>query len=288
MQLTPEAFIARWQQLATALAVATLPLLCIILAAGVLINLVQVGFLFLPQKLMPDLQRISPLEGFRRIFSLTGLVRLLFGLFKIVIVASVALICLRAQAGTLLNLVGLEVGPICRFLAEISLWTCLKAGAALFVLALLDYAYQFWKREQDLRMTPQEVREEMKRLQGDPQVIARRRVVQRQLALHRLSSDVRKADVVVTNPTELAVAVQYDAAKMAAPVVIAKGAGTLAERIRQIAAEHGIPIVERKPLAQALYREVDVGKPIPGKLYAAVAELLAYVYQMQGRPLPHS
>ncbi|MDZ7619611.1 MAG: EscU/YscU/HrcU family type III secretion system export apparatus switch protein, partial [Patescibacteria group bacterium] len=154
------------------------------------------------------------------------------------------------------------------------------------ILALLDYAYQKWKHEQDLRMTTQEVREEMKNLEGDPQVMARRRQVQRELARQRLEGAVPKADVVVTNPTELAVAIQYDPTTMAAPIVVAKGAGILAQRIRQIALENGIPVVERKPLAQALYREVDVNHPVPKEKYAAVAEVLAYVYQLQGKKIP--
>jgi flagellar biosynthetic protein FlhB len=134
-------------------------------------------------------------------------------------------------------------------------------------------------------MTPQEVREEMRHLEGDPQVVARRRAVQRQLVVNRLSLTVPKADVVVTNPTELAVAIRYEPAAMAAPVVVAKGAGVLAGRIRQIALQHGIPIVEKKPLAQALYREVDVNHPIPQDRYAAVAEILAYVYHLKGKRL---
>jgi flagellar biosynthetic protein FlhB len=150
----------------------------------------------------------------------------------------------------------------------------------------LDYAFQWWKQEQDLRMTPQEVREEMKDLQGDPQVIARRRSVQRQLALSRLSTMVPKGDVTITNPTELAVTIQYDPATMKAPIVVAKGAGLVAQRIRRLSLEHGIPIIEKKPLAQALYRDVEVNRPIPSQLYAAVAEVLAYVYQLKGKPLP--
>jgi flagellar biosynthetic protein FlhB len=169
---------------------------------------------------------------------------------------------------------------------EILLWTALKIGVALLVLAILDYAFQRWKHEQDLRMTSQEVREEMKNLQGDPQIIARRRVIQRQLVLNRLSTAVPKADVVITNPSELAVAIQYEPETMAAPVVVAKGAGLLAQRIRRLALEHEIPIVEKKPLAQALYRDVEVNHPIPSDKYAAVAEVLAYVYQLKGKPMP--
>ena len=130
------------------------------------------------------------------------------------------------------------------------LWTSLKIAGALLILAILDYGYQRYKFEQDLRMTPQEMREEMRNLQGDPQVAAGRRAVQRQLVLNRLSQTVPKADVIVTNPTELAVAIQYDASTMKAPVVVAKGAGLLAQRIRRLGLESAIPIVERKPLAQ--------------------------------------
>ena len=135
-------------------------------------------------------------------------------------------------------------------------------------------------------MTHQEIREEMKNLQGDPQIIARRRSVQRQMALNRIGDKVPTADVVVTNPTELAVAIRYDPAEMAAPVVVAKGAGVLAQRIRRLALEHGVPIVERKPLAQLLYKQVEVNQPIPDESYAAVAEVLAYVYQLKGKKVP--
>ena len=172
-------------------------------------------------------------------------------------------------------------------LFDLLLGTCLKIGIALLVLAIFDYGFQKWKFEQDIKMTPQEVREEMKMLQGDPHMAARRRQIQRQLVMNRMQSAVPRADVVVTNPTELAVAIQYDPQTMEAPIVVAKGAGFLAQRIRQLALNNGIPIVERKPLAQVLYKHVDVNKPIPAEQYAAVAELLRYVYQLQGRRLPH-
>jgi len=172
------------------------------------------------------------------------------------------------------------------YVARIMLSTMLQVALALVVLAILDYAFQRWKYEQDLRMTPQEVREELKNLEGDPHIAARRKVVQRQLVLNRISAEVPKADVVITNPTELAVAIRYDPEAMAAPVVVAKGAGLLAQRIRRLALQHGIPIVERKPLAQALYREVEVNHPIPHERYAAVAEVLAYVYHLKGKGIP--
>ena len=148
-------------------------------------------------------------------------------------------------------------------MTQILLWTGLKIGVALLILSILDYGFQRWKHERDLRMTPQEMREEMKNLEGNPQMIARRRQVQRQLAMHRLSDAVPKADVVITNPTELAVAIQYVPATMAAPIVVAKGAGVLAQRIRRLAVQSGIPIVEQKPLARALYQTRGNQSPDP-------------------------
>jgi flagellar biosynthetic protein FlhB len=150
-------------------------------------------------------------------------------------------------------------------------------------LAILDYGYQRWKHEQDLKMTPQEAREEMRNLQGDPQVIARRRGVRRQLALNRLPLSLPDADVVITHPTEPAVALRYDAASMAAPVVVAKGAGVIAARIRQLALEGGVPIIEKAAIAEALYKHVDLNRSVPDKLYGGVAEVLAYVYQLKSK-----
>jgi flagellar biosynthesis protein FlhB len=201
-------------------------------------------------------------------------------------VGAVAWMCLLGQREKILGMIELSVPQIASCLVQILLWTAVKIAIALVILAILDYGFQRWKHERDIRMTPQEVREELKNLEGNPQIIARRRVVQRQIALNRLSSAVPKADVVITNPTELAVAIQYEPETMAAPIVVAKGAGLIATRIRRLALEHGIPIVEKKPLAQALYRDVDVNHPIPQEKYAAVAEVLAYVYQLQGKRIP--
>lgn len=262
---------------------ALLPILGALLATAVAMNLFQVGFLFLPQKIGFDLSRLDPLAGLRRTFSLANAVRLGFGLFKVAAIVIVAAVALRSESAAVLALSQRSVPEIAAYLVQVLLWTALKIGLALLVLAILDYGFQWWRHEQDLRMTPQEIREEMRNLEGDPQIRARRRAVQRQLVMNRLGEAVPKADVVVTNPTELAVAIQYDPKTMAAPVVVAKGAGVLAQRIRQLALKHGIPVIERKPLAQALYREVEIGRPIPQDKYAAVAELLAYVYRLKGK-----
>ena len=263
-----------------------LPFLGLVVLWGTLVHLMQTGLLFLPDKLAPDVSRLDPLQGFRRIFSLGNVVRIVFGLFKIALIGAVAYFSLMKERDTILGLTALAVPQIAAFLLQIMFWTSLKIAGALVALALLDYLFQWWKFEQDIRMTSQEVREELKNLEGNPQVISRRKQVQRQLAMNRLTTAVPKADAVITNPTELAIAIQYDPETMAAPVVVAKGAGLAAQRIRQIALEHGIPIVERKPLAQALYREVDLNHPVPQEKYAAVAEVLAYVYQLKGKEIP--
>ena len=268
------------------LGTSVLPLLLVMLAVAVSVNVAQVGLLFVPEKIMPDISRIDPIVGFSRVFSMASVMRLVFGFFKVGLVAAVAYACLSGEFDDVLALVALDAGQIGGFLSESLLWTGIKIAGALLLLALLDYGFQWWRQEQDLRMTTQEVREEMKNLQGDPQVIARRRAAQRQLVLNRVRSTVPKADVVITNPTELAIAIQYEHGAMAAPVVIAKGAGVLAARIRHLALENGVPIVEKKPLAQLLYKEVEINHPIPAKLYAAVAEVLAYVYQLNGKKMP--
>jgi flagellar biosynthetic protein FlhB len=263
-----------------------LPIIGLLALAAALSTVFQVGLLFLPDKLQPDLSRLSLMAGLKRIFSLQGLVRLAFGLFKMAVVAIVAGAVIYARRSEVLGAGELPAATLGAFLADITFGTALWVGAALLALALFDYGFQRWRHEQDLRMTHQEIREEMKNLQGDPQIIARRRSIQRQMALHRIGDKVPKADVVVTNPTELAVAIQYDPEKMAAPIVVAKGAGVLAQRIRRLALEHNIPVVERKPLAQLLYKEVDAGRPVPDQSYAAVAEVLAYVYQLKGKKMP--
>ncbi len=268
------------------LALAAVPMLLAMLLAGILVNITQTGFIFSTKKITPKLSNISPLSGAKRILSLQGVARLGFGLFKVLVIAAVAYAALRHYRDPILHLGVMSVPQIASVLFRVLMGTCVWIGGALFVLAILEYAFQKWKHEQDLMMTDQEVRDELKETEGDPQVAARRRMVQRQLMMQRAETEVPKADVVVSNPTELAIAIQYDPLSMPAPIVLAKGAGLLAQRIRRIALENGIPVVERKPLAQVLYKTVDVGDVIPADQYQAVAEVLRYVYQLQGKEIP--
>ena len=286
VQLDNQDLANRSLQLTWALGKSLVPILGLVMLAGIVVHMGQIGFLYLPQKLAFDIQRVNPLTNSGRIFSMANSVHLGFGLLKVGLVCAVAAWSLWGERGRLMLLMDQSSGEISVYLASVLFWTCLKIGAALLTLALFDYGFLWWKHESDLRMTTQELREELKTQQGDPQVAARRKQVQRQLVMSRLSSTVPKADVVVTNPTELAVALQYDPEKMAAPIVIAKGAGVLAQRIRRLALESGIPIVERKELARALYQHVDINHAVPAEQYAAVAEVVKYVYQLKGKALP--
>jgi flagellar biosynthetic protein FlhB len=278
----PSVLLVHWAAIIRGLSKVVLPILGLVILAGVATNVFQTGFLWVPSRLVPDIHRVNPVHGLQRIFSISGAVRLGFGIFKLVIIGAVTASVLWSQSGEILSASGYSLSEFSQFLADIVIRLILWVGLALAVVALLDFAFQRWKHEQDLRMTYQEVREEMKNLQGDPQVTARRRSIQRQMVLQRIATAVPKADVVVTNPTELAVAIQYKPGEMTTPIVVAKGT-TLSQQIRCLALENNVPVVEHKSLAQLLYKEVDIQHPIPDKSYAAVAELLAYVYQLQGK-----
>lgn len=246
----------------------------------------QAGIVFLPEKLAFDLQRVNPLSGIKRLFDLPNAVRIGFGVLKIALVSIVIAIGLWGKWEMIQTAQAMSVGEIAgmvwKTILDIGLWVAIL----LVVLAMMDYLFQRWKHEQDIRMTDEEMREEIKMMNGDPQLVARRRAVQRQLVLNRMHTAVPEADVVITNPTELAVAIKFDMETMAAPIVVAKGAGHVAARIRKMALDSGVPVLERKPLAQALFKSVGIGEMIPTAQYAAVAEVLRYVYQLKGKKIP--
>ncbi|MFG0290377.1 MAG: flagellar biosynthesis protein FlhB [Rhodopirellula sp. JB044] len=283
---TPQEATSELLQLSGRLAIATAPILLLMFGGAIAINVTQAGLILSPDKLIPKLSNISPLSGAKRILSLRGIMRLLFGMVKVGLIATVAYYALRAHKDSVIGMASMSVPQIASTMFHTLFGVCLWIGSGLFVLALLEWAFQKWKNEQDMMMTDQELRDEMKDTEGDPQVAARRRQVARQLAMNRASNDVPSADVVVSNPTELAIAIKYDPKSMPAPIVVAKGAGLIAQKIRRVALESGIPVVERKPLAQFLYKNVEVGQEIPADQYQAVAEVLRYVYQLQGREIP--
>ena len=270
-------------QSAVALAMAAAPLVLGVTAVALLVSASQVGFLFTTKPLEPNLSKLSPLRGLSNLFNLRSGMRLGMSLAKIALIAAVAFWTIHREIPRVLALSQLETLPLFAGACEVVFAVALKLAAVLLLLALLDYAYQRWQHTRDLRMSKHEVKEELKRMEGDPMIKQRRTRVARQLALQRIGHDVPKADVVVTNPTHYSVALRYDSGKESAPRVVAKGADFLAMRIRQIAIANDVPIVERKELARALYREVEVGQLIPPQYYAAVAEILAYVYRLSGR-----
>lgn len=265
------------------LAGAVLPLMLSIMSVALVITLGQVGFLVTTKPITPSLGKLSPLKGVKNIVNARGGIRLVMSLGKVALITLVASIVVSGQLPAMARLSELSSGQAFLAAAGLVYSLAIKLAILLIILAILDYAFQKWQHERELKMSKHDVKEEMKRMEGDPVVKQRRARVARQLAMQRIAQAVPNADVIVTNPTHFAIALQYDSEKMRAPKVIGKGADFLAMRIRQIAAVHGIPIVERKALAQALYRSVDVGGEVPPEHYAAVAEILAYVYRLSGR-----
>ena len=286
LQLDSESVVAHWQSTAVTLSGVLFPILGLMFLAAVSVQVAQTGFMFVPTAVGLNFGRINPVSGFGRIFSLSSFMRLVFGLVKVCLIAAVAYLCLWQRMDDVLTLADLSVPQIAWQMTDLVLWTSVKIAVALLVLSVLDYTFQKWKHEQDLKMTTQELKDEMKQTQGDPRVAARRKQVHRQIVENQTAKAVPKADFVVTNPTELAIAIQYDDETMAAPVVLAKGEDAVAQRIRRLALEHGIPVVERKPLARALYAQADINQPVPTDLWEALAEVVSYVWQLKGKKLP--
>jgi flagellar biosynthetic protein FlhB len=253
------------------------------LAVGLVVGLAQSGRAVSLRVLSPDISRLNPLNNLRRIVSGEGLVELGRAFLKLVIVVAAVQGPVRASFESLPVALGSGLLPSIRSLAASILDVAFAGTQALVALAAADFLYRRWQFARQARMTRQEVREELRQTEGDPLVRSRIRSLQRQLARRRMLHRVRDAQVVVTNPTHFAVALAYTPGKHTAPEVVAKGADRMAERIKEIAAEHRVPIVPNPPLAQALYKSVDVGQQIPLSLYQAVAEVLAYVYSLKRR-----
>ncbi|TWT44305.1 Flagellar biosynthetic protein FlhB [Phycisphaerae bacterium RAS1] len=243
----------------------------------------QSGLLLSTKKLAPKLDVLNPVNGLKRLVSSDSVVRLGQGLAKMLLVAWVAYVTIRDRFGDVLTCGAIGTDAILMRSAELLYTLMLRLALVMLVLGIVDYFWQRKKLNKSLMMTKQEVRDELKRMEGDPMIRQRRRALQQKLALQRINRDVPRADVVVTNPTEFAVALKYDQATMAAPRVVAKGTDFLAARIRQVAQQSGVPVVQRPPLARALYAAVEVGHEVPAGYYRAVAEVLAYVYRLTGR-----
>ncbi len=265
-----------------------MPMALVLFVVAVAINIVQVGFLVTFQPLAPQLNRVNPLKGFSRIFSRRGLMRLVFGIFKLIVVSTVLVLSCRSLVAqddpkNFLQLLVLEPIRAAQFASGALFQLGSRAATALLILAIFDFAFQRWQHERDLMMTKQELREELKRMEGDPKLKERRRKIQQRLALQRMMFEVPKANVVITNPVHVACALQYQEQDMTAPKLLAKGQGYVAHRIREVAVEHGVAVVERPALARLIFDTTEIGEEIPAELYQPVAEVLAYVYRLGQR-----
>jgi flagellar biosynthetic protein FlhB len=264
--------------------IAVLPLLVLIVAA-MAGGLIQTGFVFSAEQLMPKLERLSPLEGAKRLFSRKSFAEFAKNLAKLGVVGTVAVMVLWPMAQNAESLIGLDQGAVLGLLKHDSLRLLIALLAIMALIAALDYLYQWFEHRRQLRMTKQEMREELKQSEGDPLIKSRIRQMRMERARRRMMAQVPKADVVITNPTHFAVALKYEVGKMAAPVLIAKGADAVAFKIREIADANKIPIVENPPLARGLFAAVDLDEEIPAEHYKAVAEVIGYVMRLRkGRP----
>jgi flagellar biosynthetic protein FlhB len=256
-----------------------LPFMLVAMVGGAVAHVVQTGPMFVPEKLKPDFKKISPLSGFKRIFSSTSLVELGKAIIKIVILCYIAYSYLSGALKGFAGMIYQDVGKAFSQVLSTSFSMGILIGLALIAFSAVDVLYQWWKFEKDIRMTKQEVKEENKQLEGDPQIKAKIRQKQRKMSAQRMMKHLPDATVVVTNPDHYAVALRYDEELDKAPVVIAKGQDYLAQRIKQKAAEYNIAIVENKPVARALYAACEVGDEVPPELYQAIADILIYVYR---------
>ena len=258
-----------------------LPVFAAVYVVALAANIAQVGFNTSWKALEPKLGKLNPINGFKQKFTSRAVIEFVKSLLKIAVISLVCYLATKDALNRILTLYDNSVSQILLFFLIESFWIFIKVCLVMILVAILDYAYQRWKFLEDQKMTKKEVKDERKQTEGDPAVKSRIRQLQMAAARKRMMADVPKADVVVTNPTRLAVALQYDNQQMDAPMVTAKGAGAVAANIRKIARENDVPLVEDKALARNLYSSVDIGQQVPFEHYQAVAELLAYVYKLK-------
>jgi flagellar biosynthesis protein FlhB len=257
------------------------PFLLVTIIAALMINILQVGILFSSEAITPKFSKIDPFKGLQRLFSLRSLVELVKNILKMAIVGFVAYLTIRGESHKLFSLMDLGVMDILGYIGEVSFKILYSTCWVLLILAVFDYGYQKWEHERSLKMSVKEIKEENKQTEGDPLIKGRIKRLQREMARKRMMAAVPKADVVITNPTHLAIAIRYEPETMNAPCVVAKGADFLAEKIKEIARNSGVPVIENKLVAQVLYKMTAVEQAVPENLYKAIAEILAHVYSFK-------
>lgn len=273
--------INRFYELALEALWAIVPLLGLLIVAAFFAPMMMSGWLVSSKALIPDFKRLNPIAGFKRIFSVHGLTELLKAIAKSIVVGCVAALVIWSNTDSVLSLIAIPVASGITRAGELLVLSFLFIVAAMIFIVAIDVPFQLWSHAKKLRMTKEEIRREVKESEGDPLVKGRIRSLQREAARRRMMSAVPEADVIVTNPTHYSVALRYKDNTMRAPVVVAKGVHLLAARIRELGEANRVPILEAPPLARALYHHTDLDQEIPEKLYTAVAEVLAYVYQLR-------
>ncbi|ASS91544.1 MAG: flagellar biosynthesis protein FlhB [Bacillaceae bacterium] len=259
----------------------TAPFMIAAFVAGVFSNYIQVGFLFTTEPLKMKLNKLNPIEGFKRIYSIRAIVELLKSILKVFFIGGVTFAYIYFNWQEILRLPQMPLERAFASISKLAVQIGLYASGALLFIALLDYLYQRWDFEKNIRMSKQEVKDEYKKMEGDPLIRSRIKQKQREMAMRRMMQEIPKADVVITNPTHYAVALKYDEKEHDAPVVVAKGTDFVAQKIKQIAKAHEIITVENRQLARSLYDQVEIGEMIPEQFFKAVAEILAYVYRQK-------
>lgn len=261
------------------------PVMLVALIAGVAANYAQVGFMFSPEAIQMKLEKINPISGFKRIFSMKALVEMLKSILKISFIGMIAFSVLWSRMDEVLLLANKSVGAAMATIAGLTLQMGLFASGALLFLSLLDFLYQKYDFEKSIRMSKQDLKDEYKNIEGDPLIKSKIKQKQREMAMRRMMQEIPKADVVITNPTHYAIALKYDEQKADAPMVVAKGVDFVAQKIKLIARENEVATVENRQLARALYSQAEIGDAIPEEFFKAVAEILAYVYQTKNKVL---
>ncbi len=259
------------------------PIMVVSFIISIAANLLQIGFLFTTEPLKFDLKKIDPIKGAKRIFSVRALVELLKSFLKISFIGAITFFVIWFYKDDILMLGFKKPESAVSFFGQVTIVMGIAATIALIILAVLDYLYQRYDYEKNIRMSKQDIKDEYKNIEGDPLIKSKIREQQRQIAMRRMMEEIPDADVVITNPTHFAVAIKYDESIADAPVVVAKGKDAIALKIIEEAKKHDVMTVENKPLARALYREVEIDEPIPEEFFQAVAEVLAYVYALEKR-----
>jgi flagellar biosynthetic protein FlhB len=259
------------------------PVMAAVFITAILSNIMQFGFLLSPESIRPKLSKLDPLKGFGRLFSAQSLMELSKSMLKLLIVGFISYLSVRSEMDNIPALIDMELKAIMSYILITIFKISIRCTLAMVLLAAADYAFQRWQFEKRIKMSQKEIKDEFKTTEGDPHVKSRIKSLQMEMSRKRMMQDVPKADVVITNPTHLAVALKYDGFAMNAPKLLAKGAGEIAAKIKEIANKHEIPVVENKPLARNLYASVDIGEEIPADLYEAVAEVLAYIYGLKNK-----